>query len=569
MRGPLLPPVVPGHLRHQGCLAVHHLVVRDRQHVVLAEGVDHPEGHVVVVVLAVHRFLRHVAQGVVHPAHVPLQAEAEPAAVRRPGHAGPGRGLLRDGHHARAAPVHGRVHLLEERHRVQVLPAAVLVGRPLALAARVVEVEHRGHRVHAQPVHVELLAPVHGVGDEEVADLLAAVVELQRPPVRVRGPARVLVLVQRPPVELREGPVVAREVRGHPVDDHPDPGLVQGVHQEAEVVRGAHPRGRRVEAGDLVAPRAAEGVLGDRHHLHVREAQLLDVRGELLGELTVGQPGPPRRQVQFVHREGGLVRGAGAALRHPPGVLPLVPGGGDHRRVRRGDLRGPGHRVGAQGVTAVRARDVVLVQRALAHAGQEQLPHARRAERAHGMGDGVPVREVPGDPDALGVRRPHREPGAGHALVPVRPQLLVAALADQVQVQFAECRQEPVRVVDLQLVAVVRHQQPVLRHTGQRQQPGEQPVAVVEELGPQPLGDDRDRLGVGAQHADGHPAPLGTGAQHRVRVVVAALQQPGPFVTAERGGRADPARRGGAAGPGRAGLLRRRRGGCGFVADGR
>lgn len=336
VRGPLLPPVAAGHLRHQRSLAVHHLVVRDRQDVVLAEGVDHPEGHVVVVVLAVHRLLRHVAQRVVHPAHVPLQAEAEPAGVRRPGHPRPGRGLLRDGHHARAAPVHGRVHLLEQRHRVQVLPAAVLVGRPLALAARVVEVEHRGHRVHPQPVHVELLAPVHGVGDEEVADLLAAVVELQRPPVRVRGPARVLVLVQRPPVELRERPLVAREVRGHPVDDHPDPGPVQRVHQETEVVRGAHPRGRRVEPGDLVAPGAAEGVLGDRHHLHVREAQLLDVRGELLGELPVGQPRPPRRQVQFVHREGRLVRRSAAALRHPPRVLPLVPGGGDHRRVRRG-----------------------------------------------------------------------------------------------------------------------------------------------------------------------------------------------------------------------------------------
>ncbi len=145
----------------------------------------------------------------------------------------------------------------------------------------------------------------------------------------------------------------------------------------------------------------------------------------------------------------------------------------------------------------------------------------------------------------------------------------MAALADQVQVQVAEGGQEPVGVVDLDLVAVVRHQQPVVRHRRQRQQSGEQPVAVVVEFGPQPLGDDRDRLGVGAQHPEGHPAALGARAQHRVRVVVAALQQPGPFLGAEHRRRPDPVRRGGAAGPGSAWLLGRRRGGCGIVADGR
>ncbi|CAM5646574.1 hypothetical protein SAVIM40S_08196 [Streptomyces avidinii] len=279
--------------------------------------------------------------------------------------------------------------------------------------------------------------------------------------------------------------------------------------------------------------------------------------------------------MHLVHREGGLVRGTGAALGHPRRVLPLVPGGGDHRGVRRGDLRGPRHRVGAQGVTAVRAGDVVLVERPGAHPGQEQLPHPRRAERAHRVGGGVPVREVPGDPDPLGVRRPHREAGPGHALVLHRlgaerlPQLFVAALADQVKVQLAEGGQEPVRVVDLDLVAVVRDQQPVLRHAGQRQQPREQPVALVDELGPQPLRDDGDRLGVGAQHPEGHPAPLGAGPQHRVRIVVSALQQPGPFVGAECGRRPDAVRRIGAAGPGGTGLLHRRRSGCGFVADGR
>ena len=52
-----LLPVVARHLPEQRALAVHHLVVRERQHEVLVEGVEHPEGDLVVVPLAVDRVL--------------------------------------------------------------------------------------------------------------------------------------------------------------------------------------------------------------------------------------------------------------------------------------------------------------------------------------------------------------------------------------------------------------------------------------------------------------------------------------------------------------------------------
>ena len=66
----------------------------------------------------------------------------------------------------------------------------------------------------------------------------------------------------------------------------------------------------------------------------------------------------------------------------------------------------------------------------------------------------VPGVEVADDADRARRRRPHRERGAGDAveLAHVRAEplveLLVAALADQVQVELAERRQERVRVVD-------------------------------------------------------------------------------------------------------------------------
>ena len=129
------------------------------------------------------------------------------------------------------------VELLEERDGVEVLVAAELVGHPLARLARVVEVEHRGDGVDADAVRVVLAQPVQRVGDEEVAHLVAAVVEDQRAPVGVRAAARVGVLVERGAVEAGEREVVAREVRRHPVEDHAEPVLVQAVDERAEVVR--------------------------------------------------------------------------------------------------------------------------------------------------------------------------------------------------------------------------------------------------------------------------------------------------------------------------------------------
>ncbi len=250
--------------------------------------------------------------------------------------------------------------------------------------------------------------------------------------------------------------------------------------------------------------------------------------------------------MDLVHRERGLVDRAVAPVRHPVRVLPLVVRGGDDRRGRGRHLGAAGHRVGADRVRTVRAADVVLVQRALADPGQEQLPHPGRAQRTHRGARAVPVREVAGDPHTARVRRPHGEPGPGHALVDHRlrperpPQLLVSALADQMQVQFADGGPEAVRVVDLDGVVLVPHLQPVLRDLRHGQHAGEEAVAVVVQLGPRPGRQHGDGAGVRAQRPHQHTARDRVRAQHVVRGVVVAGQQPAAVGGVEGGGRAGP-----------------------------
>ncbi len=194
-----------------------------------------------VVVHAEHRRPGKVVERVVHPAHVPLEAEAQTPQMRRTGDPRPGGRLLSNHHRARDAPVDRGVGLLQERHRLEVLPAAVDVGYPVTFGPGVVEVEHGGDGVHPQPVHVELLEPVHRVRDQEVAHLGTPEVEDVRPPVGLFAATGIRMLVQWCAVEAAQRPDVPGEVRRHPVDDDADSGLVKLVDEVAEIVGIAEP----------------------------------------------------------------------------------------------------------------------------------------------------------------------------------------------------------------------------------------------------------------------------------------------------------------------------------------
>jgi hypothetical protein len=153
--------------------------------------------------------------------------------------------------------------------------------------------------------------------------------------------------------------------------------------------------------------------------------------------------------VDFIdaHRRAQCV--ALAALLEPGVVVPLemfaVP---DDGRLLGRDLEEKSERVGVQLDVAVRVADLKFVMRTLSHAGNENFPHAGRAEQPHRMKPPVPVVEIADDADALGVWRPDGKAGAGHAInhAQLRAELLenftLVALAEEEQVRFAQRRQK-------------------------------------------------------------------------------------------------------------------------------
>ncbi len=271
---------------------------------------------------------------------------------------------------------------------------------------------------------------------------MPAVIEDVRAPVGVQAETRVLVFIEGGAVVLGERPVVLREVAGHPVEDDPQPGLVAGIDEGAQLVRRAVARGRGEVAGGLVAPGFVERVLGDRQQFEVGVALRDGVGNQAFGELApeVGRAvgvTHPRTGVNLVDIDRGMQPVPAGAFRQPGGIVPAM-------RGRRHD---PGGRAGAQleaarvGVglddagAAVTVDDLEAVQTARAGGGDFALPDAGGTERLHRVGAALPAVEIADHRDAGGIRRPDAENRAGGAGMGAEkaPCLEIAPLVKQVQ----------------------------------------------------------------------------------------------------------------------------------------
>ncbi len=107
-RGKLLP-VIAGDLLQQGALAMHHFVVTQRQNKLLGIGIDEGKSQLPVVIAAMYRLLGEIIQGVVHPAHIPFEAEPQAAGSDIPANAIPGGGLFGNHDDPRVLMVETRV----------------------------------------------------------------------------------------------------------------------------------------------------------------------------------------------------------------------------------------------------------------------------------------------------------------------------------------------------------------------------------------------------------------------------------------------------------------------------
>ena len=196
---------------------------------------------------------------------------------------------------------------------------------------RIIEVKHRSHGVHAQTVDVIFVEPEERVADKKIAHFVAAKIENERAPILLLALARVHVLVKIGAVEFGERVGVLWKMRGHPIHDHADAGLMTFVDEMAEVVRRTEPAGGRVIICDLITPRTFERMLGDRQQLDVGVTHLQHVRQQCLGKFEITELAislfsfaTPRAEVHFVNADRTLRPVLLPARFHPRAIVPSV-----------------------------------------------------------------------------------------------------------------------------------------------------------------------------------------------------------------------------------------------------
>ena len=135
-----------------------------------------------------------------------------------------------------------------------------------------------------------LVEPEERVGDEVVADFVAAVIVNKCAPIGLGALARIGMFEQMSAVELREPVRIAREMGGSPIQKNAHTFLVAAVDEVHEIGGSSETACGGVVAERLVAPGAIKRMLHDREKFDVRIAELFDVGDELFGEFAICEP---------------------------------------------------------------------------------------------------------------------------------------------------------------------------------------------------------------------------------------------------------------------------------------
>ena len=290
-----------------------------------------------------------------------------------------------------------------------------------------------------------LIKPEHQVRHQEVADLIAAVVEDQRAPFLVLTDARIGVLVEVGSIEEGKPVGILREVARHPIEDHTDALGMAAVHEGAELIRATEAAGGRVPAGHLITPGAIKGMLGDRHQFDVGETPRLHVGDHLVGQFGIGEQAgagfqvrrrhwragcavgfdvglvgggvDPAAEMHLVHRDRAVEGIASFALLNPGVVPPVVAAElGHHRGVIGAHLVAETVGVGLLVAVTILGPHFVFVDGALTQPRDEQLPAAAQS-LLHRMVAAIPAVEITEHRHTAGVGSPEAELHPGHPVV--------------------------------------------------------------------------------------------------------------------------------------------------------
>ena len=189
------------------------------------------------------------------------------------------------------------IHLVDELVRERQIADGVIVLMPIEIIAVAIEIlaqpvtviQHRRHAVKAEAVKMVFFQPVFAVREQEMDDIVLAVIKAEAVPCRMVMPiAGVKILVGiacEVPEPFR---LIARRVAVHEIHDDRDAHAMCGIDELLELLWRAETGAGRKERAHMITEAAIIRVLLDRHHLNGVVAVPLDPGQNVFCELFIG-----------------------------------------------------------------------------------------------------------------------------------------------------------------------------------------------------------------------------------------------------------------------------------------
>ena len=244
---------------------MNHFIMRKNQYISLTVCISHGECHLIMIEFTEIWIQFHIFQEVIHPSHVPFQAESKSVFLSISCNHRPCCRFLSDHHCSMISAENNGIQMFKEFNRFQVLVSSVFIRNPFSVFLTIVKVKHRGNRIHTKSVYMTLFNPVKSICDQEVLNLRAAIIVNLSSPVRMFSLSRICMLIYCSSVKIHQTMGIFREMCRYPVKNNADLILVEIIDHIFEILRCSVSGSRCIISGYLISPGTIKRMLGDSH----------------------------------------------------------------------------------------------------------------------------------------------------------------------------------------------------------------------------------------------------------------------------------------------------------------
>ena len=187
-------------------------IMRKNKDIVLRICILHGKCHHMMCIFPEIRIQLHILCKIMHPSHIPLQAESQSVILRVSCNLWPCSGFFCDHHRPRISSKYNRIKMLEKLNRLKILISTILVWNPLSVLLSIIKIKHGCHCIDTQSVHMEMLDPEQCI-------------------------SRICILKSRCSVKISQSVSILREMCRNPVKNHTNPIPVQIIDHISEIFR--------------------------------------------------------------------------------------------------------------------------------------------------------------------------------------------------------------------------------------------------------------------------------------------------------------------------------------------